>query len=229
MSIAALSTRRRCKMFLRGLMMNRFRVTIRSAMALVFFAGVGLAALRDPSVWWVGGVVACLIGLLLTACVGAMYSTGRERAFWLGIVVFGGGYLLLSRVLSTDATGNPVAFTDRALDTPALDLRSAPAAGAKVLAELHGNGNFRQASVLQFDRTNGCYFVHYQGRTDDDNAWLIPAQIKLQNGNDYHAVGNLLVVILFAMIGSVVSVAFYDSRERRRGERPSPALAANRE
>jgi hypothetical protein len=57
-----------------------------------------------------------------------MYRTGRESAFWLGIVVFGGGYLLLSRVLSTDATGNPVAFTDRALDTPALDLRSAPAA-----------------------------------------------------------------------------------------------------
>jgi hypothetical protein len=27
-------------------MMNRFRVTIRSAMALVLFAGVGLAALR---------------------------------------------------------------------------------------------------------------------------------------------------------------------------------------
>jgi hypothetical protein len=137
------------------------------------------------------------------------------------------GYFLLSRVLSTDATGNPVAFTDRALDTPALDLRSAPAAGANVLAEMHGD--LRPASVLQYDRTNGCYFVHYHGRTDDQNAWLIPAQIKLQNGDDYHAVGNLLVVILFAMIGSVVSVAFYDSRERRRGERPSQALGANRE
>jgi hypothetical protein len=34
-------------------------------------------------------MVACLIGLLLTARVGAMYHTGRERAFWLGIVVFG--------------------------------------------------------------------------------------------------------------------------------------------
>jgi hypothetical protein len=150
--------------------MNRFRVTIRSAMALVLFAGVGFAALRDPSVWWLGGVLACLIGLLLTACVGAMYRTGRERAFWLGIVVFGGGYLLLSRVLSTDATGNPVAFTNRALDTPALDL------------------------------------------------------LKPQSADDYHAIGNLLVVILFAMIGSVVAVAFYDSREPRRGERPSQAL-----
>jgi hypothetical protein len=66
-------------------------MTIRLAMALVLFAGVALAALRDSSVWWVGGLVAGLIGLILTACVGAMYRTGRERAFWLGIVVFGGG------------------------------------------------------------------------------------------------------------------------------------------
>jgi hypothetical protein len=45
-------------------------------MALVVFAGAGFAALRDPSVWWVGVVLAGLIGLLLTACVGAMYRTG---------------------------------------------------------------------------------------------------------------------------------------------------------
>jgi hypothetical protein len=63
-----------------------------------------------------------------------MYRTGSARAYCLGIVVFGGGYLLFSRVLSTDAAGNPVAFTNRALDTPALNLRSAPADGAKILA-----------------------------------------------------------------------------------------------
>jgi hypothetical protein len=207
--------------------MNRSRMTIRLAMALVLFAGVALAALRDPSVWWVGGLVACLIGLLLTACIGAMYRTGRARAFWLGIVVFGGGYLLLSRVLSTDATGNPVAFTNRALDTPALNLRSAPVVGAKCLAEM--NGNFRRASVLQIDRTEGAYFVHYDGWTDAHNAWLSRAQINFESSDDYHAVGNLLVVILFAMIGSIVAVAFYDSRERQRDERPSQGLGGNRE
>ena len=207
--------------------MNRFRMTIRSAMALVLFAGVGFAALRDPSMWWVGGVLICLIGLLLTACVGAIYRTGRERAFWLGIVVFGGGYLLLAEVLSRDATGNPVAFINRVLDTPAFDPRSAPAAGAKVLAEM--NGEFRSASVLQIDRTKGVYFVNYDGLTAISNAWLSPAQIKLRDDGDYSAVGNKLVMILVALIGSVVAVAFYDSRERRRGERPSEALGGNRE
>jgi hypothetical protein len=207
--------------------MNRFRVTIRSAMALVLLAGLGFAALRDPSMWWVGAVVGCLIGLLLTACVGAIYRTGRDRAFWLGIVVFGGGYLLLAEVLSRDGTGNPVAFINRVLDTRALDPRSAPAAGAKVLAEM--NGGFRSASVLQIDRTKGAYFVNYDGLTAISNAWLSPAQIKLPNDGDYSAVGNKLVMILVALIGSVVAVAFYDSRERRRGERPSEALGENRE
>jgi hypothetical protein len=206
--------------------MNRFRVTIRSAMALVVFVGVGFAALRDPSVWWVGVVLACLIGLLLTACVGAMYRTGRERAFWLGIVVFGGGYLLLASVLSTDYTGNPIAVIDRILDIVALD-RSVPSEGETVLAEM--NGAFRRASVLQIDRAKGAHLVRYDGETRDHNAWLSPAQIRLQGGREYHAVGNKLVMILVAMIGSVVAVAFYDSRERRRGERPSQALGANRE
>jgi hypothetical protein len=206
--------------------MNRFRVTIRSAMALVLFAGIGFAALRDPSVWWVGGVVACLLGLLLTACIGAMHRTGRERTFWLGIVVFGGGYRLLASVLSRDDTGNPVAVIDRILDMVALD-RSVPPVGANVLAEM--NGEFRRASVLQIDRAKGAYFVNYDGWTGDHNAWLRPVQIRLQGGGEYHAVGNKLVMIPVAMIGSVVAVVFYDSRERRRGERPSQALGGNRE
>jgi hypothetical protein len=162
--------------------MNHFRVTIRSAMALVLLAGFGFAALRDPSMWWVGGVLICLIGLLLTACVGAMYRTGRERAFWLGIVVFGGGYLLLIEVLSRDGTGNPVAFMNRVLDTPTLDLRSTPTAGVKVLAET--NGELRPASVLQVDRTKGAYYVRFDGWADDFNAWLNAAQVKLRSGDD---------------------------------------------
>jgi hypothetical protein len=162
--------------------MKRFRMTIRLGMALVLFAGLSFAALRDPSMWWVGGVLGCLIGLLLTACVGAMYRTGRERAFWLGIVVFGGGYLLLAQILSSDGTGNPVAIINRVLDWAA-----------------------------------------------HRNVWLSPAQITGSIDGDYSAVGNKLVMILVALIGSVVAVAFYDSRERRRGERPSEALGGNRE
>jgi hypothetical protein len=168
--------------FLGGQLMGRVRVTIRSAMALVLSAGGGFAALRDPSMWWVGAVVGCLIGLLLTACIGAIYWVGRERAFWLGIVIFGGGYLLLIEVLSRDGTGNPVAFMNRVLDTPTLDLRSTPTAGVKVLAET--NGELRPASVLQVDRTKGAYYVRFDGWADDFNAWLNAAQVKLRSGDD---------------------------------------------
>ena len=67
-----------------GLLMNRFRMTIRSGMALVVFTGLGFAALRDASMWWVAGVLGCLIGLLLTACVGAIYRTGRRARVLAG-------------------------------------------------------------------------------------------------------------------------------------------------
>jgi hypothetical protein len=83
------------------------------------------------------------------------------------------------------------------------------------------NGEFRRASVLQIDRAKGAYFVNYDSGTGDHNAWLRPAQIRLQGGGEYHAVGNKLVMILVATIGSVVAVAFYDSGERRRAERGS--------
>ena len=64
---------------------------------------------------------------------------------------------------------------------------------------------------------------------DHRNVWLSPEQITGTIDGDYSAVGNKLVMILVALIGSVVAVAFYDSRERRRGERPSEALGGNRE
>ena len=51
-----------------------------------------------------------------------------------------------------------------------------------------------------------------------------PRADQRQGCGEYHAVGNELVVIRFAMTGSVVSVAFYDSRRRRRGERTEPGL-----
>ena len=116
MSLAALSTRRRCNIFFGG--------TADEPLPNDHQVGDGLGALyrpwlrraRDPSMWWVAGVLGCLIGLLLTACVGAIYRTGRERVFWRGIVVFGGGYLLLAQILSSDGTGNPVAIINRVLD-----------------------------------------------------------------------------------------------------------------
>ncbi len=85
--------------------------------------------------------------------------------------MFGGGYLLLAQILSSDGTGNPVAIINRVLDW-----------------------------------------------ADDSNVLLSPAQIPRRTNGDYSAIGNKLMMILVALIGSVVAVAFYDSRERRRGE-----------
>ncbi len=193
--------------------MGRFRIA--TAMGSVLLIGVGFAALRDPSDWWVGALLAFLIALLLTACLGVVYRTGRQRALWLGILVFGGGYLVLSRFVFTEAAISPVALTNWGLDSLALNRRSGPRAeGEKVLAEMK-QGEFVPASVVQIDHANHRYFVKYDGWTDYHNAWVVQAQLKVQNADAYHGAGNLLVALLVALAGSVVAVAFHDSHERR--------------
>jgi hypothetical protein len=201
--------------------MGRFRVTITALMGLVLFVGVAFAALRDASEWWAGALLVLTIGLLLTACLGVVYRTGGDRAFWLGMLVFGGGYLLLGRFVFTDPDVGAVALTNRTLDALALNRRSALAAGEKVLADM--GGKMLPASVVQIDSDNSKYLVRYEGWSDYHNSWVGLAGIKAQHTEVYHAVGNLVVLLLFALAGSVTAVAFHASRERRRGPASEPA------
>jgi hypothetical protein len=199
--------------------MGRFRFRITALMGLVLFVGVAFAALRDASEWWAGALLVVTIGLLLTACLGVVYRTGGDRAFWLGMLVFGGGYLLLSRFVFTDATTSPLALTNRGIDALRWNLRSTPqAAGEKVLADMRGK--MLPASVVQIDNRNSKFLVHYEGWSDYHDAWVGRMGIKVQDAEVYHGVGNLLVVLLFALTGSVVAVAFHASRARRRDAGP---------
>jgi hypothetical protein len=199
--------------------MGRLRFRITALMGLVLFIGVAFAALRDASEGWVGVLLAVTIGLLLTACLGVVYRTGGDRAFWLGMLVFGGGYLLLSRFVFTDGATSPIALTNRGIDALRWNLRSTPqAAGQKVLADM--GGRMLPASVVQMDNRNNKYLVHYEGWSDYHDAWVGRMGIQVQNAAVDHGVGNLLVVLLFALTGSVVAVAFHASRERRRDAGP---------
>jgi hypothetical protein len=72
------------------------RISIRSLMAFVLVAAVGLAALRNASELWAGIMLLFALAAVGVAILGTALSRGRERAGWLGFVVFGGGYLVVS-------------------------------------------------------------------------------------------------------------------------------------
>src|SRR5262245_23706503 len=72
------------------------RFTIRSLIALIVASAIGLAALRNASEIWAGLMFLSALTAVGSAILGAALMRGRERAWWLGLAVFGGGYLIIS-------------------------------------------------------------------------------------------------------------------------------------
>ena len=57
-------------------------------------AGVYFAALRSATEIWTGLIAFITLAVLLSGVLAAVYSRGRERAFWLGFALFGWAYIL---------------------------------------------------------------------------------------------------------------------------------------
>lgn len=70
------------------------RFSIRSLIAFVVVSAVGLAALRNADEPWAGMMLLLVLAAVGVAVLGAVLMNGRERAWWLGFAVFGGGYLV---------------------------------------------------------------------------------------------------------------------------------------
>jgi hypothetical protein len=73
--------------------MRSIRFSIAWLMIVVLILALGLAALRNPTELWSGSLALVTKALLCLAVVGAVCRTGRERAWWLGVAVFGWAYL----------------------------------------------------------------------------------------------------------------------------------------
>jgi hypothetical protein len=65
-------------------------------MAAVSALAVGLAALRDANPLWACALMLATAAALGTALFGALHGRGLTRAWWLGFLVFAGGYSVLA-------------------------------------------------------------------------------------------------------------------------------------
>ena len=63
-------------------------------MAFVLVSTVALVALRNANELWAGMMLLLALAAVGVAGLGATLMCGRERAWWLGFAVFGGGYLV---------------------------------------------------------------------------------------------------------------------------------------
>jgi hypothetical protein len=76
--------------------MSGLRFSIANALAAMAFVCVGLAALRSDSGLVAGLMTLGTLGLITTAAVGSLYGRDQSRAFWLGVLVFGGAFFVVT-------------------------------------------------------------------------------------------------------------------------------------
>jgi hypothetical protein len=76
--------------------MRSLRFSIAGMMGIILAVSLGLAALRSNSEAWAGAAYLATCEVLALAVVGVVCSGGSRRAWWLGFVLFGSGYLSLA-------------------------------------------------------------------------------------------------------------------------------------
>jgi hypothetical protein len=72
------------------------RFSLLGLMALVAYVGLGCAALRYATPLWASALFTLAVGLVMIGLLGAVFRREQARAGWIGFLVFGGGYLLLT-------------------------------------------------------------------------------------------------------------------------------------
>ncbi len=72
------------------------RFSIRSPMAFIVVAAIGLAALRNANDLWAGMLLLLALAPVAIAMMGAVILRGGERYWWAGFAFFGGGYLAVA-------------------------------------------------------------------------------------------------------------------------------------
>jgi len=90
------------------------RFSLKWMLGAVALVGFGCVALYNANEAWAMAAHALTIVVLLVAILGSIYL--RPRAFYLGMCIFGWGYLILTYVPPMRDSARPLAATDALLD-----------------------------------------------------------------------------------------------------------------
>jgi hypothetical protein len=202
------------------------RFSIRTLMACVLLSAVGLAALRSASRLWAGIMMMLALAAIGVAILGAALMRGRERAWWLGFAVFGGGYLVLTFAPGLSSEVGARLVTTKALD--AANLQLVAASGQAVLPQYLW---WQHARALgQVDRLKAAN--REPGDRELDTAMRILANLETQlqgaaDQRDFLRVGHSLFGLFAGLVGGMIAVWFYarcEAGESNLGAVPPPTL-----
>jgi hypothetical protein len=130
------------------------KISLRTLLLCVTLAGCFIAAMAQPSLFWMRVMFTLAVAFLVYAATGAVTMRGKPRTFWVGAVFFGTAYfamLMDGRMIDSNQQSSTL---PRALITQhVLDW----IADAKGLYVRSGNGDFKlwEDSIYQIGNQSG--------------------------------------------------------------------------
>ncbi len=220
------------------LLMNRFRFSLGSFLVVLTLLGCGLAAMTSQSRLATSLAYTAFLGLLGVALAGAILG-GSNRAFWLGLAVFGWMYWFVEfdtggsqpppaamsiRILSGFVVNQPVQeppvglLTSELMDLLESRITINRLVGSKVMGQWRG-GSYYSGTITEIK--DGQYLIVW----DDGSApqWTPPSQIAPTSPNLRIAAHSTLGS-LFALLGGVLVAVIFG--EKRAAAQQTPPAAA---
>jgi hypothetical protein len=197
------------------------RISIRTLMAFILVSAVGLAALRNADEVWAGMMLLLAMVAVGVAILGATLMRGRERAWWLGFAVFGGGYLVaaLCPVRSDLATTRLLHYVIAQSSLQPVIVARTPARNFRMI-----DGRYDKAALDSFARDSGPGIPLIDVKDDKvivlqepPTRWrgILPGTA---NRDAFVHAGHSVFSLLAGLVGGTLAMWFW--RRRERGLRP---------
>jgi hypothetical protein len=195
-------------------------VSIRSLMALIVVAAIGLAALRNANDLWSGMLLLFALTAVGIGIMGAVILRGGERCWWGGFAFFCGGYLALAIGPWLNDRFQPQLGTMYLLEYVHAKVASSPistfdvsrADGSSVLFRVTtGDGAVHSRKVANsvYNSTPGKDLL---ASITPANRWLA-ALPGAANHDQFLRVGHCLFALLAGLFGGTVARWFSTRRE----------------
>ena len=220
--------------------MNRFRFSIGSLLIVLTLLGCGLAAMVSQSLWATSMVYTAYLALICLAAAGAVLAP--QRAFWLGLAIFGWTYWFVEFDAS-GANARPPASVPVLLGWGGPQPTPQPRAGlltselmtlleermtthrqvgSKVIAQWRG-GSYYSGTITEAQ--NGQYLIVW----DDGSApqWTAPSQIQ-PNSPNLRIAAHATLGGLFALIGGSIVAVIFGVQRTDKDHSAAPAAVAAR-
>jgi hypothetical protein len=180
-------------------------------MATIGLLAIGLGFLHYPSIISANACITCYLALVTTSVLGILLCRDLRRAYWTGVLVFGGTYLMLSL-----APWFEQEVGTHLLSTSLLDV-SYPwlvAPSPKLVASLPAPDADPPAPGLE--PVSWTRLRNNEGREATVN---VVGPYPMHSTDEFRRIGHSLFGILVAFIGGRVALSFASRRVTAAGRR----------